>query len=407
MTPTKRRLRMNLKWSKTMMRLRKYNRLKSILVIDTLHVLSLPAPSLNMYLAFPSQVRRSPARVEHRIEIPDPWAGLKIYAEDSYTGGDVRPSPGARCDPHHLGDDDSHEIEETSPDATYNKGNIDEMQIAEQDTSFPSHDEEQERPVDIPDPWVGPRTYAEDFYAGGDVRTHPGQEIDPSLLECTVRDDIGVPSASKIMTPYEQGYEEDQEQLEDEREHDEEAIIKPPTQHTFAPTSRLARRALPIPANAEFISILDSDQEAGEEVQEPIKLAPLEVVDVDFQELQHEDVDEQNMKREQSLEVDEIVEEDTAHMHKPIPPSDISMDQYESIYANIEAVAVQTEEQAGNLLALTYFASRRSFTCHSLEKKLFEKPLLARIALACLDEQIRLVTQALLDMPALFARLPP
>lgn len=24
-------------------------------------------------------------------------------------------------------------------------------------------------PVDIPDPWVGPSTYAEDFYSGGDV----------------------------------------------------------------------------------------------------------------------------------------------------------------------------------------------------------------------------------------------
>jgi len=179
------------------------------------------------------------------------------------------------------------------------------------------------------------------------------------------------------VAPDEQGYEEDpiedEKQLEDELEHDEEAIIQPPTQHTFALASRLARRALPIPANAEFIGIDDSDEEKGSEPQGPIKLGPLEILEVEFHELQHEDVDEQNMEHKQSLEVDEIVEEDTAYMHQPIPPLDstppneaditiatwplsslsdkqdsISMDRYESLYANIEAVTVQTEEQAGN-----------------------------------------------------------
>lgn len=184
-----------------------------------------------------------------------------------------------------------------------------------------------------------------------------------------------VPSALQTVTPGGQDYEEDpiddEEQAEDEPEHDEEAVIQPPTQHTFAPTSRLARRALPIPANAEFISIDDSDEETGLGDQESITLEPLDVVEMEFQELQNEDVDKQNMEREQSVETDEIVKQDTTYMHKPIlppgsaPPSEadvpittslpsysdqqdcISMN-YESLYGNIEAGRVQSEEQDGN-----------------------------------------------------------
>lgn len=36
--------------------------------------------------------------------------------------------------------------------------------------------------VEIPDPWEGPRTYAEDFYAGGDIRPSPGKQKDASHL---------------------------------------------------------------------------------------------------------------------------------------------------------------------------------------------------------------------------------
>jgi len=38
------------------------------------------------------------------------------------------------------------------------------------------------RHLEIPDPWSGPRTYAEDFYSGGDVVLLPGQKVDPSRL---------------------------------------------------------------------------------------------------------------------------------------------------------------------------------------------------------------------------------
>lgn len=37
-------------------------------------------------------------------------------------------------------------------------------------------------PVDIPDPWVGPSTYAEDFYSGGDIPESALRTGDPHLL---------------------------------------------------------------------------------------------------------------------------------------------------------------------------------------------------------------------------------
>ena len=94
---------------------------------------------------------------------------------------------------------------------------------------------------------------------------------------------------------------------------------------------------------------------------------PPTVAQVEFPELQHEDVDEQNMERGQSMEVDEIVEDDTDYLRMPIPPIDFAppdiatwpltsssnqqdaMD-YESLYEDIEDSAIQPEEQAGNYI---------------------------------------------------------
>ena len=164
----------------------------------------------------------------------------------------------------------------------------------------------------------------------------------------------------------------DDEELEYELEDDEEAVIQPPTQYTFPADSRLARRSLPIPADAEFISIGDSDEETGLENQEVITPGPPKVAQVGFPELQHEEVDEQNMEREQSVEVDEI------DMHKPILPlgsaptseaevaiwplpgssgQQDAMD-YDSLYENIEDAAVQPEEQAGNYDLLFFVISK-------------------------------------------------
>lgn len=187
-----------------------------------------------------------------------------------------------------------------------------------------------------------------------------------------MRDDTRISSASQIVTANDRGHEDDpideQEQLESELEDDEEAVIRPPTQYTFVPASRLARRALPIPVNAEFISIDDSDEETDLADQKLPKAG-----EVELQELQHEDVDEQNIELEPSSETDKIVEEDTTSMPPldsappdetdiPIatwPPASfsdqqdsISTDRYESLYADIEPVMIQTKEQAGNYIVL-------------------------------------------------------
>lgn len=39
-----------------------------------------------------------------------------------------------------------------------------------------------QQPVDIPDPWSGPKTYAEDFYSGGDVLPSSDGQIIPDNL---------------------------------------------------------------------------------------------------------------------------------------------------------------------------------------------------------------------------------
>ena len=43
----------------------------------------------------------------------------------------------------------------------------------------PTHSDAHAPPVDIPDTWEGPSTYAEDFYSGGDV---PAEAFDAHLL---------------------------------------------------------------------------------------------------------------------------------------------------------------------------------------------------------------------------------
>ncbi|TFK23178.1 hypothetical protein FA15DRAFT_670792 [Coprinopsis marcescibilis] len=60
----------------------------------------------------------------------------------------------------------------------------DEIQPMELDTSFPPHETgEETRPIDVSDPWSGPHIYAEDFYAGGDAPIVKGRDFVPELLE--------------------------------------------------------------------------------------------------------------------------------------------------------------------------------------------------------------------------------
>lgn len=57
--------------------------------------------------------------IEVPVEIPDVWAGPKTYAEDYYSGGDVRPDPDVEISAHHLGIGDQEvNISTSGPTAT-------------------------------------------------------------------------------------------------------------------------------------------------------------------------------------------------------------------------------------------------------------------------------------------------
>ncbi|KAI1784350.1 hypothetical protein LXA43DRAFT_225677 [Ganoderma leucocontextum] len=89
-----------------------------------------------------AEVLSPPIREEGDVDLDDPWRGPRTYAEDFYSGGDVPNDvlEGAG-DPHALPTEDENDepVGESGP------------------------------PPDVHDPWEGPRTYAEDFYSGGDV----------------------------------------------------------------------------------------------------------------------------------------------------------------------------------------------------------------------------------------------
>lgn len=56
-----------------------------------------------------------------------------------------------------------------------------------------------QQPVEIPDPWSGPKTYAEDFYSGGDVRVASDGQISVDHLSvCDIEDSL---STSQPISP--------------------------------------------------------------------------------------------------------------------------------------------------------------------------------------------------------------
>ncbi|KAI0629041.1 hypothetical protein C8Q77DRAFT_1144676 [Trametes polyzona] len=89
------------------------------------------------------------------VDIDDPWRGPTMYAEDLYTGGDIPTSAVERGNPHTLSD--------------------------EEDADDLAADEPAHTP-DLPDPWEGPRQFAEDFYAGGDALPNSAEGVTPSHL---------------------------------------------------------------------------------------------------------------------------------------------------------------------------------------------------------------------------------
>ncbi|KAH9485489.1 hypothetical protein JR316_0002397 [Psilocybe cubensis] len=120
--------------------------------------------------SFPPKSFTNPDQDRH-IELPDRWEGPRTYAEDYYSGGDIRIPTGAKLDAHHLGpldgETEANIRREASIDSSMEQRN-------EDDTSFPPHDIRLERPVDIVDPWESSRIYAQDFYAGGSIHLPRG-----------------------------------------------------------------------------------------------------------------------------------------------------------------------------------------------------------------------------------------
>ncbi|TFK44886.1 hypothetical protein BDQ12DRAFT_673754 [Crucibulum laeve] len=106
----------------------------------------------------------------------------------------------------------------------------DEVQPLEDDTSFPPKSRTSRRPVDIPDPWYGPQTYAEDYYAGGTVRA----PINAHQLGANDYDGFLTPD---VRTPLElqeeeeggeyEEYEEEQDNLDEAEDESEEQETMP------------------------------------------------------------------------------------------------------------------------------------------------------------------------------------
>lgn len=130
--------------------------------------------------------------------------------------------------------------------------------------------EQHELPVELPDQWAGPSTYAEDYYAGGDIRVSPDVQIDPSLLSGTagtgdLEDDIDsflTPDNASAFT----SNERTPVSFVDEEE-DDQVIQPPPIQHP--PGVSKSTHGQPIPVDAEIIAV-ESDEDDDEVVEDKI-----------------------------------------------------------------------------------------------------------------------------------------
>ncbi|CCL99195.1 uncharacterized protein FIBRA_01210 [Fibroporia radiculosa] len=77
-----------------------------------------------------------------------------------------------------------------------------DLELREEIDAFPPVDEPTQ-PVDLPDPWVGPKTYAEDYYSGGDIPPDLREHASPHLFP-TEEDTggevvgLGVPTAEDV-----------------------------------------------------------------------------------------------------------------------------------------------------------------------------------------------------------------
>ncbi|KAM5542869.1 hypothetical protein V8D89_003253 [Ganoderma adspersum] len=102
---------------------------------------------------------------EAEVDIEDPWQGPRTYAEDFYAGGDVPGEVLEHADgPHVLPTEDENDVDDFA------------------------------QPPDVHDPWQGPRTYAEDFYSGGDIL----EGETPSHLTPRDEEPLDIPGISSV-----------------------------------------------------------------------------------------------------------------------------------------------------------------------------------------------------------------
>ncbi|EEB89657.1 hypothetical protein MPER_12224, partial [Moniliophthora perniciosa FA553] len=99
----------------------------------------------------------------------------------------------------HILEDEDQELDKIEND--YEE---EEEQPFEENTAFPPlKDSLDAQPVDLRDPWVGPHTYAEDFYSGGDLHADPDGSVNPDRLNENDGSDISAFLTPGIITPNE------------------------------------------------------------------------------------------------------------------------------------------------------------------------------------------------------------
>ncbi|KAH8087846.1 hypothetical protein BXZ70DRAFT_955383 [Cristinia sonorae] len=128
----------------------------------------------------------------HPVELSDAWEGPSTYAEDFYSGGDMRPGTSIVGSAHLL---------PTEVNTTVGVDTVEE----DMDEEFPPR-QVVEQPVDIVDPWSAPQTYAEDLYTGGevlgDVSSLTPSHLTPALSTPQPEED-GMVITPGVLTPLE------------------------------------------------------------------------------------------------------------------------------------------------------------------------------------------------------------
>ncbi|KAJ3506665.1 hypothetical protein NLJ89_g6745 [Agrocybe chaxingu] len=286
---------------------------------------------------------RSILSQQRPVEIHDPWSGPRTYAEDFYSGGDLRLPLGSQIDPNHLGPMDDEYMVESIEEQRQHIREEEEIQPFDEDTSFPPHVIIQHSPVDLPDPWEKPQEYAEDFYSQGDVRVLPGFPIDPSLLSGTADIDDSMENflTPGILTP---NLNEMRPDFEDEEEKNLE--IRPPSPQRGVSS---LQQEVSVRLEPEIITLNDeSDEERDDrEAAERWSRADAEVEE-EFDELDYEEEGmEQDYNDDEDVHQSGINQEDEAEedIVEIVPPPSAFTKRFERDTVN-EAAPIYSMSEA-------------------------------------------------------------